>query len=379
MQQGRAPFMGEGSAGVQKRVVGMSVHSVTRNGGAAGDRGVVGEHSGARLSAAIIVFLASLVILRMSLPSSVHRDDADLVLFNQSLEFGYHEQPPLYSWLYAGVARVYGNGRLALSVLRSLLLATAAWCGWAALACLPLRRDVQLLGALSLLFLPLLSWYLVVYLTHSLLMCTLCLATLAASLRLHQHQRSRDYLLLGLVVGGGMLSKYNFVLFAGALLIAGMSVRRFRRPLWTPSLLVSIAAAVLVCLPHGVWLVRKAQMTQQSYAEKLLPVPGTLLPGGLIELSLNGLLIIGPTVALFAIAVPQIVRRMPQGNPLTDDVETLMRRYVIVLLALCAVCVVATGADRFHERWLSPLLVPLPVVCLCRIARGQPMQRQIRR
>ena len=80
-----------------------------------------------RLAAAmpliIGVYFAVQVAVRVFISPSLGKDEAEQVLLAQEWAWGYGSQPPLYTWMAILLFRVFGEGVLALALLKNLLLA----------------------------------------------------------------------------------------------------------------------------------------------------------------------------------------------------------------------------------------------------------------
>src|SRR5262249_3904704 len=150
------------------------------------------------------------LLLRLALSPSLIPDEADLALFSQSLAWGYSEQPPLYSWLVWAAVRLFGLRVFSLTLVRMLVLATVALALFAVARTMLRQRRLVLLCVFSLFLFPSFAWNALNYLTHSLLVCALCLATARAVLLLPQRRGWVAYVVLGLWLGLGILAKYNF-------------------------------------------------------------------------------------------------------------------------------------------------------------------------
>ena len=73
---------------------------------------------------AVGAFLLVHLVLRMCMSSSLFQDDADLLLFGQSMQWGYSQQPPLYSWLLQPWLELFGGSLFVLTAFRTLVLAS---------------------------------------------------------------------------------------------------------------------------------------------------------------------------------------------------------------------------------------------------------------
>src|SRR5947209_8391605 len=191
-----------------------------------GDR--KGLQGGAVLVLCLAAYLGVHLLLRLALSPSLIPDEAELALFSQSLAWGYSEQPPLYSWLVWGAVRLLGLSVFSLTLVRMGVLAAVPLALYATARAVLRDRGLALLCVFSLFLFPSFAWNAVTYLTHSLLLCAVSLATARAVVLLPQRRGWLAYVALGLWLGLGILSKYNFVTFAAALFLAGVSCRPYR-------------------------------------------------------------------------------------------------------------------------------------------------------
>lgn len=183
-------------------------------------------------------------------------DEAQYWDWAQSLAWGYYSKPPLLAWLIALTTGLGGDSESAVRAA-SLLL----YPGGALLLFLATRRllawqpgvfpeSAPFWVALAYATLPLVSlgsWLI----TTDAALLFFWAASIWLLLRALQHDRWRDWLLLGASVGLGLLSKYTMVFFLlatlGYLLFQRRAVLFTARP-WTAAIL-----AGLILLPNMVW------------------------------------------------------------------------------------------------------------------------------
>lgn len=332
-----------------------------------------------RIVLPVVVFLALHLLLRLLGSPSLHRDDAELLLFNQGLAWGYSEQPPLYSWLYFALSQLLGESLFSLTLLRVLLAGGTAGFMYLAAREMFADRTLAILAAYSLLAVPMLAWHALTYLTHSLLLCCLCAATLYVAVRLGKYARTRDYLLLGLCAGLGGLSKYNYAIFLVCLAAAGLTLRPLRQRLLDRRLWLAVAVAGLLVLPHALWLWEHGAALTASYRHKTTaagaPALGGPLPWGVVELAQGLVLLSVPTLAIFALTLPRALRFDRKSPPGQVSVwSSWLGRFFVALALAHLLLVLATGADRLHERWLEPFFLFLPLWLLARIHNTSPAE-----
>ena len=93
-------------------------------------------HSGKHLlpgrlfALALAIFLSIHLALNLVLSGSFSPDDADQLIFSQSLAWGYYEQPPLYSWLTYLFLHLFGLTYLSYYLVKSLALAAEIAVGF---------------------------------------------------------------------------------------------------------------------------------------------------------------------------------------------------------------------------------------------------------
>lgn len=319
----------------------------------------------------VLLLLAAFALLRLPYLASVEPDDADLILFSQQLAWGYSEQPPLYSWLCEAAFRAFGCGAAALVIVHTAILAGILLVLHAVARMAIADRRLSLLAACSVLLIPSLAWHALTYLTHSNLLFLTSLLTLYAALRLVRDGRTRDYMLLGVACAAGMLSKYNFAVYAAALLLAGLTVPAARARLLDRRMLIAFALTLLLLVPHAMWIVNQHAALLQILEMKLSKPRDPSVPGRLA--SLRGFAELAMNV-LAAAALPAFAARWlhagskprtPEG--FAEITRTLLLRFLIVALLLLTVQVFASQSDRFHERWLMPFALVLPVWLFARI------------
>ncbi len=324
-----------------------------------------------RLVLPVTVLLLVHAALRMVYAGSVEPDDADLVLFSQSVAWGYSDQAPLYSWLCEVAFAVFGVGVVAITVVRTLILAVTLWWLDAAAQLVCPDRRMALLAMYSVLLIPSLSWHALAYLTHTNLALALCGATLYAFLRLLRDGRTLDYLLFGSAVGLGFITKYTFVWFPVALILAGLTLPEGRRRVldWRTALAAVVCLALIA--PHLVWLKEHLDTIRHILAVKTsrgeLEHAGYFARAGrgLQDAAINAVLIAGPLAVVLKLFFPKTRPTSPE--PDRELFRKLLGRFFLATVAVVMLQILVLGAARFHERWLQPFAVVFPLWLVSRI------------
>jgi 4-amino-4-deoxy-L-arabinose transferase-like glycosyltransferase len=326
----------------------------------------------------LVGYLVLHLALRLAISRTLQHDEAEQPIFAQSLAVGYSGQPPLYTWLVWLLAQVFGMNLLTLALVKTSVL--AAVYGFLFLAGRRLLDDRRAaLGVASLLLVPLFAWEFVRDYTHTPLACALSAATLYALLRLQEGGRCFDYSLLGLLLGLGMLSKYNYALFALPLLLAALSLPSFRPRLLSPWVLLTVAVAALVMLPHLLWLVEHGAQVRGFLAGRAaVGRTGHYLAGVLVgtgSLLWNLFLYLTPLWLVYLLLFPQGFSW--RSNTATDSPPPLLSRFLVAALVVRSLPIFLFGVTRFFIHWLDPMLLLFPLWFFGRVPlrSRKPLQR----
>jgi hypothetical protein len=216
----------------------------------------------------------------------------------------------------------------------------------------------------SLLLVPLLAWEFLRDYTHSPLLCAFSVATLSALLRLQKKGRWRDYALLGLTLGLGVLSKYNYVHFAVALGGAALTMGPFRLRFLKRRMVLTLALAAAIVLPHGLRLVQHWTLIHSFLAERsgVGQCTGYLagMAAGCGSLLYNAFLFLTPLWVIYLLCFPSGFRLRGMACSSTAIGQGLLGRFFMAA-GLVLLLQVTSGATRFYVHWLEPFLIFLPI------------------
>jgi 4-amino-4-deoxy-L-arabinose transferase-like glycosyltransferase len=311
----------------------------------------------------LAIYLAVHLVLRLAMSQTLQHDESEQPIFAQSLSAGYSGQPPLYTWLVWLLARAWGMHLATLAILKTAILGCVY--GFLFLAARRLVDEQRAaLAVASLLLVPVFAWEFLRDYTHSPLACAVSAATLHSLLRLHDRGRLVDYLVLGLLIGLGMLAKYNYLLFAAALLLAGLTVPSFRSRILDRRLILAVMVAGLVFAPHGIWLVNHWDQVRGFIGGRAgLGHPSGYLPGvarGTGSLAWNLFLFLSPLWLILLVVIPQGFR-LKGRTGLAEKEPCLIGRFLAAALLLLFLQVVVLRVTRFYVHWFEPILLLLPL------------------
>lgn len=315
--------------------------------------------------ALLIAYFGWQALARVMVSPGVELDEAEQLVLTQKLAWGYGAQAPLFTWVQYLVFAVTGPSVAGLAILKNTLLAITYFCTYWSTRLITGRHPLALLAALSLLFVPQISWESQRDLTHTVLASTLASATVLTFVLLMRRPRVGWYVLLGAVSGLGMLAKYNYGIFLAALLLAGGTISSCRRVLLNVRMLFTVAAMGLVVGPHGWWAWQNpgrvtSALHKLSAAPELSGV--SLLAVSLTDLVVSAGLLIAPLTALYLVACWRARARGGLGTSSHQVMNDVLRRQLIVIVVGALICGGAGWITNFKDRWFQPMVIGLPVL-----------------
>ncbi len=326
------------------------------------------RHGGFSLtSKGILILLAAYYVLnfvlRTFVSDSLQLDEAEQLIVTQEWRWGYGSQPPLYNWLQKLVFLALGPSVLSLALLKNLLL-----YGIVVFTFLT-AREVFGPGsdagdsALALMLIPGLVWESQRDQTHLVLATLLSVATFYLFLRMTRSRQAWLFATCGAVAGLGVLAKYNFALVLAALFVAAGSLRNIRGAFNVRNGLWFLAGFLTVTFAHFWWMYSQWELvlTQSESFEQQLesPLNATLLGVGQVLLRIVEY---GAVPVLIFAGYRLTAARRKTGELANPAGLELLRRSVLVGLALVLVIVVVFQVTKVKARWLQPMLIVLPIL-----------------
>lgn len=180
---------------------------------------------------------------------TLYVDEAQYWTWAQHLDWGYFSKPPGVAALIWLSTALFGDGLVGVKALSMLCYPLAAAACWAIARRLYDER-VAFWSAIAVLTLPIFSW-LGLFVSTDALLTLLWASALWAFLRALDTNRWGDWLLLGLICGLGLLSKYTMAAWLGAAFLYLLAFHRPRLASAKPWL--TAALALLMLSPNIVW------------------------------------------------------------------------------------------------------------------------------
>lgn len=314
----------------------------------------------------IALYAIAQVLLRIAVSPSLGRDDLIEAIIAQGWQLGYNPtQPPLYTWLIVAVSEVIGYGVPAHSLVkfgclylayRYFFLAAEKAIGdsyWAALA--------TATWMLTYMF----GWDVTQNYTQSVVLLAICSALLYVALCMREELRWNHYVVLGVLLGLGTLSKYGFPVFALSLFAVGLFDRQMRRAILDWRMILSILIAVLLFAPHLFWVVFGPKLLRGAFTGALqVGWKGGYWQGvgaGLVSILRSSFDFLAPAIVVWALLFWRAFTRRIPATDAARATRRLFDRWLILSYAILVGGVVFGGASNIKYHYMVVVLLPAPI------------------
>ena len=305
---------------------------------------------------ALAVYFAVHAVLRALSGDALGNDEAEQVFISTGFRLGYYMAPPLYQWLQVAFFRTLGTNLWALGLLNNALFFFFYLFVFLSARIYFESARLAAVAALSLLLVPEIVWESQRDETHTVLAMAAAAATLYVLMRVLRERATWSYVALGIALGLGFLSKYNYVCFAAAAFAALLLKAESRRALFDPRIALTLAIGAAVALPHVFWwLAHRPPVLHASETGKLDPFHHHAL----FSLVANTFKLLAPMslVVLWfsASSLPRRWRTAAHGRSFH------IGAYLIAAVGVVAVLVIAVNISDIQQHWLVPLLFVAPL------------------
>ncbi len=294
-------------------------------------------------------------------------EDAEQAYYSQWWRLGYDDQPPLYTWIQNSINAVIGVSKWSFSLLRGLLFGGILLLLYRFYINYLGERNRAQLAVLGLVLIPVFIDFTFRRLSHTTLLCVMVVATYCIIHQLISKKTFQNYMLLGLVVGLGILSKYNYAL---VLLAIGMSLfvdASIRRILLHPYFLISMIVMVMIVSPHMYWLYENVgfrQEIQSGFQMKIASAKGKGIP---IITPLLAMLLTLLKLCGFLVLFVLVFLKFKKMRYVSVPKDWLLKLFLSQILVLIFFFVI-TDVKKVEERWLLPIFLPFWVLLIQRIS-----------
>lgn len=305
-------------------------------------------------------------------------DEAQQAVLSQFLLLGYGSQPPVYSWLQYGLNAILSPSIASLSLLKNGLLFLCCLCFWLTARLLIREKALVNVATLGVLTLPTVFVMSQRDLTHTVL------ALFAVSLFTYvlfktlKKPAALGYILTGLVIGLGVVSKYNFVIVPVAAILALALEKDLRERLLDWRMLLTVAAALIIATPHLVWVLDNLDLaTGQTTSEMREGSEHVTFHGlsGMVELILAFVKGLALTTAIFAALFFKDIKAILRAS----DQSTRIIGRILLFSFLCLLLIVWwMGATHVRQKWITVYLLLWPLYLGLKVqAAGVAAERKL--
>lgn len=290
---------------------------------------------------------------------TLYVDEAQYWTWAQQLDWGYFSKPPAIAWLIAASTAVFGDDMVAVKLPAILLYPATAWLLFVLGRHLfDARTGMRAAVALSLL--PFVSGLGLFVSTDAPLMFFWALS-IVALVRATSLNHWRDWLMLGVALGLGIMSKYTMLAFGGSALLYLLLSPQGRAQLRNPRLWLAVALVSVIVLPNVIWNWAHDFPTLRHTAD-ITHVEGlNEKNGNLGEFLLAQLASLGPGFALAFLA--------GLGMAWQQRRDRRMQLLVCFSLPLLAIVFLQAIRSEANGNWAAPAFVTATLLAVVFLSR----------
>lgn len=316
-----------------------------------------------------LIYLTLWTVCAALIPRAMHIDSIEQVVWSQSWQWGYYKHPPLPSALMHALNWAFGGPSQALTALAAQGCSVVAMIYVWLLA----RQMVQpRIAIVAVVLTSLLSYHTINALTlnHNTVSLPFTAAAFYHFYRAVVSGKRTHWLVLGLVAGMAMLTKYSAVLALSSLFVFVIVQRLWADARVLRGLALSLAVFFVILSPHVYWLVTN-NYPPIHYAENQLESSTNrfvVLLGFMINQASRV-----SVMALVAWLLHIGGARSADSKGLTSDQDRFDRRYLLVTLCtplLLAIAPALLRGDSLDSNWVSAYFLPAGILLVHIFFRG---------
>lgn len=301
-----------------------------------------------------LFFFLTTLLARLWLRSPLlELDEAEQVIWAQKFLLGYPNQPPLYSWLQYCLFQTLGINLISLALLKYILLLGCLYYYHLVCTFYCPNRSLALSATAAWVLISSISMDLLKDNTHSILALLITCITWYWFITTTKSPITW-YLRLGVIIGLGGLSKFNYLLFLIIFLISLSLQKEYRLKLMNWRILLTASLVFIIIFPYGQWLTYHYHLGLYT-VYKLVPEQKTLFDG-FINLLSASVFFIMPVLTLSYLFFP-----LPFSYKKTAETNLLLH-YHLIYFPILVIIVLSAGIRNFETRWLIPILCLTPLL-----------------
>lgn len=327
------------------------------------------------IAVGILVFFVGHTVIRLFGTSNLSVDETMTAIHTQRFHLFYvFTNPPLFDWLYFALSRVLGAGLLTMQILKTGLLAGGALLFYLAVKPCFGHRAALAAAMASYGVTAFYGWEILQLYSHTNALIFSLGFTFWAFMRVLHLQRAPDYVLLGIGLGLGTLSKYLFGLFFVALIVAALRSPGYRSQLLTWRLMLTLVTATVLVSPLLYGLSGSADAALLAVGHRVAAGSGVL--SALVDFAVQSAQFWLP----FAVMLWACLARWPAETAGDNDVGVppdthfypFLRDATLFMVVATLAAVVFLGTRITAGHYLVPVLTLLPAAIFAGIDRRKP-------
>ncbi len=205
---------------------------------------------------------------------SLFVDEAQYWLWSKELAFGYYSKPPLIALIIKIFAYFFGDTEVILKSISNFCVAITAWFVFK-LTCQLHSKALGITALIVFSFMPITIYGSFFLATDLPLIMFWSMALYVLYLALQNHNR-KYWLLLGVLIGLGILTKYAFVYFYLCLFVYLVIFARSDFTLSKNNILLSLIVTIVVISPNIYWSIQNDFITFKHIANDNIEVNNKL-------------------------------------------------------------------------------------------------------
>jgi len=321
--------------------------------------------------------IGSIFLMRSLLFTGADADDSEQLICMQqwALSCG-PRNPPLFTWIGIIFQPLFGPKIAAVIFVKFLIIGGCLFLLYQASRLVLQDRALAALVALSPIGIYYFAWDASFHYTHSVMVSFAVCLTFYLLLVLERRRDLLAYILFGISIAVGALSKFNYLLFLGGLLIAMTMDRDFRRLLLDRRMALAAAIGILLASPYYVWLWNHRDWATALAKDRFTPGgPDNAIIDfvGLGELFVSLLNFLLPLIIFLLVFFPRAWGRPGARASVSTRYRRLLEFTFLAMLAMTLVGVLALDASRIRSHYMFVLILfPLLVIARVQAAGTSP-------
>lgn len=304
------------------------------------------------------------LLIKLLLSSTLEIDESEQAFLSQEFRWGYNQQPPLYTWITILILKIFGYCHFSFLIFRSVLLFFIHFFIFRISKILNQNLELAITVSLSLLLFFQFSVESFRQ-THTVLVTFSTCLFLYLIIKMQKKSTFFDYVLLGVILAVGVLSKFNFIIILFSVLTLINFDYDLKKIFINKNIILSISIFFLIIFKHGIWFIENydtilnettsdLKVKNTSYMITILPSTYVFFKG-FLSFSIAFLLVV------FLFFKNEIKHFFIDKKKLEI---TFLLKVILISLFLFLLIVILSKANKLHERWLQPVLILLPIVIL---------------